>query len=38
MTAGETTEGELFEEFYIDETALYELILEVFYEPVLISG
>lgn len=37
MTAGETVEGELFEEFYIDEAALYELILEVFYEPVLIS-
>lgn len=37
MTAGETVEGELFEEFYIDEEALYELILEVFYEPVLIS-
>lgn len=31
---GETrTEGE-FEEFYVDETALYELILKVFYEEV----
>jgi len=38
MIAGESTEGELFEEFYADETALYELILEIFYEPVLISG
>ena len=28
-----STEGE-FEEFYIDETALYELILKVFYEEV----
>lgn len=38
MLAGESTEGELFEEFYIDETALYELILEIFYEPVLTFG
>jgi anionic cell wall polymer biosynthesis LytR-Cps2A-Psr (LCP) family protein len=28
---GETVMGEKFEEFYIDETALYELILKVFY-------
>lgn len=34
MLAGETVMGEQFEEYYIDETALYELILEVFYEPV----
>lgn len=38
MMEGESTEGELFEEFYVDEKALYELIIEVFYEPVLISG
>lgn len=31
---GETTMGEKFEEFYIDEDALYELILQVFYEEV----
>jgi len=31
---GETVMGEQYEEFYIDETALYELILEVFYEKV----
>lgn len=29
---GETVRGEKFEEFYADETALYELILDVFYE------
>ncbi|MBR1932024.1 MAG: LCP family protein, partial [Lachnospiraceae bacterium] len=29
---GETLIGEKFEEFYPDETALYELILQVFYE------
>ncbi|MCM1173550.1 MAG: LCP family protein [Blautia sp.] len=34
MLAGETSMGEQFEEYRIDETALYELILEVFYEPV----
>ncbi len=32
--AGETIQGERFEEFYADETALYELILEVFYEEI----
>lgn len=32
---GETKQGEQFEEYYIDETALYELILELFYEPVV---
>ena len=26
--------GEQFEEFYADEEALYEMILEVFYEEV----
>lgn len=31
---GETVQGEEFEEFYVDETALYEMILELFYEPV----
>lgn len=34
MLAGETVMGEQFEEYHIDETALYELILEIFYEPV----
>ncbi len=29
---GETKMGEEFEEFYVDEKALYELILKVFYE------
>ena len=32
--AGETVMGEQFEEFYPDETALYEMILEIFYEEV----
>lgn len=31
---GETVMGEEFEEFYPDEDALYELILDVFYERV----
>ena len=31
---GSTVMGEKFEEFYVDETALYELIVEVFYEEV----
>ena len=31
---GETVMGEQFEEFYPDEAALYEMILEVFYEKV----
>lgn len=31
---GETVMGEQFEEFYIDEDALYEMILDIFYEPV----
>lgn len=32
--AGETVMGEEFEEFYIDDQALYRLVLEVFYEKV----
>ncbi|MCI9144137.1 MAG: LCP family protein [Lachnospiraceae bacterium] len=31
---GATVQGEIYEEFYPDEKALYELILEVFYEEV----
>ena len=31
---GETVMGERFEEFYVDEDALYEMILDIFYEPV----
>lgn len=34
LLEGETVMGEEFEEFYADENALYELILEVFYEEV----
>lgn len=34
MIEGETVMGEQFEEFYADEDALYELILNVFYEEV----
>ena len=32
--AGATVQGEIYEEFYPDEKALYELILDVFYEEV----
>lgn len=32
---GENVMGEQYEEFHADETALYELILKIFYEPVL---
>ena len=32
---GENVMGEQYEEFHVDETALYELILKIFYEPVL---
>ena len=32
--AGETVMGDRFEEFYVDEKALYELILGIFYEDV----
>ena len=31
---GEIRMGEQFEEFYLDETALYELILRIFYEEI----
>lgn len=31
---GETVMGEQFEEYYVDEDALYEMILEIFYQPV----
>jgi len=31
---GETVMGEKFEEFHVDEDALYELIIDVFYEEV----
>ena len=34
MTEGETVMGEKFEEFHIDEDALYEMILDVFYEEI----
>lgn len=34
MLEGQTVMGEEFEEFYADETALYELILDVFYREV----
>lgn len=34
MAEGETVIGEKFEEFYIDEDALYEMILDVFYEEI----
>lgn len=34
MLQGETVMGERFEEFYVDETALYEMILDIFYEEV----
>lgn len=34
MMKGETVMGEQYEEFYPDEDALYELILDVFYEEV----
>ncbi len=32
--AGETVDGGILDEFYVDEKALYELILNVFYEKV----
>ena len=34
MMQGETAMGDNFEEFYPDEDALYEMILNIFYEPV----
>ena len=30
---GEVVQGNLFEEFYIDDDALQELIVKLFYEP-----
>ena len=38
MIQGETVMGDKFEEFYPDEQALYEMILDVFYEEVDING
>ncbi len=38
MMQGETVMGEKFEEFYPDEQALYEMILDVFYDEVDITG
>lgn len=32
---GETVMGETYEEYYIDEDAFYEMILEIFYEEVI---
>lgn len=34
MLEGQTVMGDKFEEFYVDEDALYEMILDVFYEEV----
>ncbi len=34
MINGETTRGEFFEEFYVDEDDLFKTIIEVFYEKV----
>jgi hypothetical protein len=31
---GEGVEGELYDEYHIDETSLYELVLQMFYEEV----
>ena len=31
---GKTVQGEVFEEYNVDDPALYEMILEIFYEPV----
>lgn len=31
---GEVFSGERYEEFYVDEDGLYEMIIEIFYEPV----
>ena len=35
---GETVQGDKFEEFYVDEDALYEMIIDIFYEPVEENG
>lgn len=37
MMSGDTIQGDRFEEFYPDEEALYELILDVFYDEVQIE-
>ena len=37
-TQGKTVMGEQFEEFYIDEDALYEMIIDIFYEEVDSTG
>lgn len=34
LLRGENVMGEQFEEFYVDEQALYEMVLEIFYEEV----
>lgn len=34
MLSGKTVMGEKFEEFYPDEDALFEMILDIFYEKV----
>ena len=31
---GETIQGDKFEEFYVDDDSLQELIVKLFYEPV----
>ena len=31
---GETVMGEVYEEFYVDDDALYDLIIQTFYEEV----
>ena len=31
---GETRMGEVYEEFYVDDDALYDLIIQVFYKEV----
>ena len=35
---GKTVMGEKFEEYHVDEDALYELIIQVFYEEVFVSS
>ena len=34
MIEGETVQGEEFEEYYVDEEALYDLIINIFYKEV----
>ncbi|MBE5843440.1 MAG: LytR family transcriptional regulator [Butyrivibrio sp.] len=38
LLKGKTMMGEQFEEFYPDEDAMYEMFLEIFYEPVEVNG